>query len=69
MDVFNLMDNKTLDAYNRGMMAVTVWFTEDDEILVRYYSSLRNARIAAKMRYRNNPYYNISTFRVEPIIL
>lgn len=64
-----LMDNKTLNAYNRGFRAVTVWFTEDEEIIVKYYSTLRNARIAAKMRYRNNPYYKISTFRVKPIIL
>lgn len=64
-----LMDNKTLDAYNRGCRAVCVWFTEGGEIIVKYYSTLRNARIAAKMRYRNNPYYKISTFRVKQIIL
>lgn len=63
------MDDKTLNAYKAGFRAMTVWFTEDDEIMVKYYSTLRNARIAAKMRYRNNPYYKISNFRVEQIVL
>lgn len=64
-----LMDTATLRAYGRGFRAFVVWFTEDDEVIVKYYFTLRNARIAAKMRYRNNPYYSISTFRVEQIIL
>lgn len=63
------MDDRTLNAYNAGFRAMVVWFTEDDEIIVKYYTTLRNARIAAKMRYRNNSYYKISTFRVKPIIL
>lgn len=64
-----LMDSNTLREYERGFRAFVVWFTEDGEIIVKYYSTLRNARIAGKMRYRNNPYYKISTFRVEQIIL
>ena len=64
-----LMDSNTLRAYGRGFRAFVVWFTEDGEIIVKYYSTLRNARIAAKTRYRKNPYYKISTFRVEQIIL
>lgn len=64
-----LMDSNTLRAYERGFRAFVVRFTEDGEILVKYYSPLRNARIAAKMRCRNNPYYKISTYRVEQIIL
>lgn len=63
------LSDKTLNAYKSGFRAVTVWFTEDDEVIVKYYSTLRNARIAAKMRYRNNPYYKITTYRVEQIIL